>query len=42
MAPKKKKKAEYVQLVHKGKRFMFTKNEYNKAWLRSKKRSGLD
>ena len=39
--PKKKKK-EYVRLVHKGKRFLFTKKEYNRAWLRAKKRSGLN
>jgi len=39
---KSKKKREVVTLIHKGKRFLFTKIEYNKAWKRAKKRSGLD
>jgi len=48
--PKKKEKRPsgtwagtgYVGIVHEGKRFLFTEKEYNNAWLRSRKRSGLD
>ena len=37
-----KSKQEVVMVVHDGRRFMFTKTEYNKAWLRAKKCSGLN
>jgi len=39
---KKKKKTEYVRVIHKGKRLLFTKKEFNGAYLRAKKRSGLN
>ena len=39
---KSKKRTGVTVLVHKGHRLMLTDAEYNRAWKRAKKYSGLD